>query len=45
MFLPYMYMHADTINAFTLYAGGGGGVGGREWGREEGGGGGYWSKG
>ena len=26
MFLPYMYMHAYTIHAFTLYAGGGWGV-------------------
>ena len=28
MFLPYMYMHAYTIHAFTLYAGGGGWGGG-----------------
>ena len=28
MFLPYMYMHAYTIYAYTLYAGGGGGGGG-----------------
>ena len=37
MFLPYMYMHAYTIYAYTLYAGGGGGG--------VGGGGGYRSKG
>ena len=27
MFLPYMYMHAYTIYAYTLYAGGGEWVG------------------
>ena len=26
MFLTYMYMHAYTIHAYTLYAGGGDGV-------------------